>query len=136
MADGMDLSLQKAIVAVLSADADMILMIGDRLYEEVPEEPGFPYVTIGDTQDLDDSVQDQDASEMFVDVHVWSTATGYEECKRIAARVRRLIHDSDLSLDEDRCVLINHRITRTFTDVDPTTKHSVVTFRALTEVTT
>jgi len=135
MADGMDLSLQKAIVEALLADTTITAIVGDRVYEEVMENSEFPYIVLGDTQEIDDSVQCLDASEIFVDVHAWTNTPGFADIKRLTNAIRRVIHNADLVLDEERCVSIRHRITRTFPDQDIVVKHSIVTFSALTEIT-
>lgn len=133
----MDLELQGAMVAVLAADGPLQALIGNpaRLYQQVPPNPTKPYVTIGDADENDDSVDNLDAAEIFPDVHVWSDspAKDYVECKRICSAIRRALHNADLTLTENRCVQIQHRITRVFVDADNITRHGVVTFRALTE---
>lgn len=134
MADGMDLSLQKAIYEALLAETTITALVGDRIYEEVEENPQFPYIVIGESQEIDDSVQCLDASEIFIDLHVWTNEPGYATNKRISTAIRRVLHNADLVLDEERLVLIEHRITRTFPDEDIIIKHGVVTFRSLTEI--
>jgi len=136
MADeGMDWHLQKGVASILQGDSDFMALISNKLYQDVPDQPVEPYVVLGDSQDSDDSVQCLDASEIFFDVHVWSKEPGYKQVKTIAARVRKLLHNATVPMDEERCVLIQHRITRTFSDQDIILKHSVVTFHALTEIT-
>lgn len=135
MADGMDLDLQKAIVTALRADSTFTGLVAGRLYEDVVPNPSFPYVTIGETQENDDSVQFLTASEMFVDIHVWTRDSGFSSCKAICDAIKATLDDQDLVLTDQRCVSILHRITRTFRDADMLTKHGVVTLVALTEET-
>jgi len=93
MADeGMDWNLQKAVVDILMGDSTLMAMVGDRVYQDVPDGALYPYIVIGDSQDSDDSVQCLDASEIFFDIHVWTEEPGYKEVKKISARVKRLIH--------------------------------------------
>jgi hypothetical protein len=130
--------LQDAVYQALKADAALIALIGNpsgdvRLYQDVPADPVFPYVTIGEDQANDDSVEHLDAEEIFFDLHVWSRESSWAEAKQIAAALRSILHNADLTLDYGRCVQIQHRITRSFTDADNETRHGVVTFRALTE---
>lgn len=136
--DGMDLELQKAVVAALLGDAGFMQLIGaaGNLYQDVAPNPTFPYVVIGDTHSTDQSVELLASSEIYSDIHVWSRADpGFVECKRLTDAVRRVLHDANLVLDTQRCVLIQHRITRHMRDPDGVTKHGVVTMYALTEVT-
>jgi hypothetical protein len=137
MADGMDLSLQKACVEVLMGDTELMAMIGSRLHQDVPENPTYPYVQIGNSQEIDDSTGDcQTASEIFLDIHVWTREPQYVAVKRIGNRIRKLLHDREPILDENRCVILQHRITRNMEDAEVIIKHAVVTFDARTEDTT
>ena len=137
MSDGPDLQLQGAIVAKLKADTGLQALIGSpvRLYQDVPAPAAltFPYVTIGEGQNVPDQVQCIDGSEIFLDLHVWSRATGFAECKRIAAIIESALNDAVLTLDDHRCVEIERDGARYLRDQDLVTKHGVVTFRALTE---
>lgn len=137
MADGMDLELQGAVDTILSGDGVVQSLIGNpvRLYQQVKSNPTFPYGTMGESQVNDDSVENLDAAEIFFDVHAWSRsdAKDFVECKRICSAYRRALHNANITLTENRCVLIEHRITRVFVDADNITRHGVVTFRALTE---
>lgn len=137
MSDGPDLELQGAIVAKLKADGALQALIGNpiRLYQDVPTPNTltFPYVTIGEGQNVPDQVQCIDGSEIFVDLHVWSRATGFPECKRIAAAIEAALNDADLTLDSNRCVVILRDGARYLRDQDLVTKHAVITLRALTE---
>lgn len=137
MAVGMVNELQAAIVEVLAADSELQSLIGNpvRLYSQVKANPNPPYVTIGQATEDDDSVENLDAAEIFPDLHVWSDspAKDYVECHRICSAIRRALHNADLTLSENRCVQIQHRITRVFVDADNITRHGVVTFHAFTE---
>lgn len=137
MADGMDLELQAAVVAALRASTALVALVGTAIYEAVPPNPDFPYVTIGETQEQDDSSDPciPSASDIFLDVHIWSRPSppSFVECKRIATAVRRAVHNQPLVLATHNLKLIQHRISRTFRDPDNVTAHGIVTFEALTE---
>ncbi len=135
MSDGPDWELQTAIVARLKADTALQALIGNpiRLHQDVPDVPTFPYVTIGDGQNVPDQVQFMDSSEVFVDLHVWSRAAGFAEAKRIAATIEASLNDADLSLTSNRCVEIERAGNRSLRDPDGVTKHVVVTLQAWTE---
>jgi hypothetical protein len=133
--DGMDLALQQAIVTALRANSDLMAAIGSRLYEDVPAVPlpTFPYINVGETQELDNSVQFLQGSSFFVDIHVWTRTPGFVENKQLSNAVRTTLDNIDLVMPSERLVTIVHRITRTMRDPDQLTKHGVVTMTALTE---
>lgn len=129
------LELQAAITAALKASAPLQALIGStiRLYQDVPANPTFPYATIGDAQQLNDQAECIDGSEIFLDVHAFSRASGDQEIKRIAAAVSDAIDGASLSLNNHRCVLIERDFIVFRKDADNTTRHAILTFKALTE---
>jgi hypothetical protein len=137
MTIGHDLELQGAIDAALKASAELKTLIGNpvRVYQDVPASPKFPYVTIGNSQTLDASNQCMTASEIFADVHVWSTASGLEEVKKIAAVIRATLHEAALTMAESRLFAVQFRDYLTLRDPDGVTKHIVLRFRAFVEAT-
>ena len=131
---GADWELQVAIVARLASLDELASLVGDppRIYQRVPPQPLFPYITIGDGHVADSSVQDLAAEDVWPDIHVWSRAQSRSEGKRIAAIVKAALHERQdlLALAENRCVYLRHQATRQLDDPDGTTWHSVVTFKA------
>lgn len=133
---GPSLELQIAINTALKASTDLQSLIGNplRLYQDVPPNPTFPYITIGDDQNVPDLAQGLDGSEIFLDIHVWSRASGYTECKKIGAAIKACFPvDGSLTLTENRDLLIERRSEQHMVDQDETTKHGIYTFRALVE---
>lgn len=131
---GPSLELQGAVVAALRASADLQSFLGNpiRLYEDVPDNPMFPYCTIGEGQNVPDLVQDFDCSEVFLDIHVWSRAPSFEECKRIGASIIAAM-PAPPTLSENRAVLLDRRNELQMLDADGVTKHGIYSFRALIE---
>lgn len=120
--------LQGAIYSALTAAN----VASDRVYDRVPKEPTFPYVTIGDEQVIDDSNTCQDGWEVFPDVHCWSRPVNGSkaEVKTLAAAVVTAV-TGITSIAGFSLVSITHETTRVFRDNDGLTEHAVVSFRAL-----
>lgn len=137
MSGGPDLELQAAIVTKLKANAALQALTGnaDRVHQVVPKDPPFPYVTIGESQSVPDFAACIDGAELFVTLHVYSRASGYEEAKRIMAALDDALDDIDLTLVDNRCLEIRNDGSRVFKDSDNVTSHGVITFRALVEPT-
>lgn len=135
MTIGATLDLQRSVVTRLKASADLQVLIGSpiRLFEEVPPDPQFQYVTIGAEQRLPDLAECIDGAEIFFDFHVFSRGKGYQQCKAIGSVLIDELHDASLTLAAHRCVLLHLSDERYFIDPDNLTKHGVVTFRALVE---
>ena len=95
----------------------------------------FPYLQLGEVQVIGDFADCVDGSEVFFDVHVWSQAVGYPECKQLASIVRATLHEAELELDGFNVVDIQFQDTRYIRDPDGITSHAVVNFRALIDAT-
>ncbi len=142
MATEPTLALQEAILAALKANSAVAAICGDHIFDRIPGDPNkppppdlFPYVRIGEDQDVPDLAECIDGSEIFATVDVFSRAYGKPECKRLAGAVKRCLHAADLTLDDNRLLLIEHNGTVFTTDPDGLTERAIITFRALTEPT-
>lgn len=124
--------LQAAIVPLLKADATLSALIGTRVYDQPPATPTFPYVTIGDTQFLRDDATCISGGQIYLTLHGWSRAVGFQEVRRIADAVVEAVHMAPATLPSNRLVSLMHRQTRTFRDPDGLTSHAVIEFVAST----
>lgn len=103
-----------------------------RVHDQVPANPVFPYVTIGDEQVIDDSDQCTDAWEVVCDVHAWSRPVNGSkaEVKTIAAEIvtaaKSITAIPGFSLES-----IHHDTTRVLRDPDGKTEHAVITIRLM-----
>lgn len=120
--------VQQAIYAALTGAS----IAAGRVYDQVPANPVFPYVTIGDEQVLDESTGCGAAWEVFVDIHCWSrpVAGSKLEVKALAATVVTAILGI-ASVAGHLLVGIEHQTTRVFRDPDGKTEHAAITIRAL-----
>jgi hypothetical protein len=134
------LEIQGAIVAVLKGDDVMRGLIGERVFDDVPRDPmsgdvtaAFPYISFGREQVVPVDVDCIPGSEIYIDLDIWSREEGFVEVKKIAWRMRKLLHDRDLGIEEAGLVSIAYDGRRLLRDPDGITRHGVVTFRAIVE---
>src|SRR5262245_48390101 len=93
-----ELEIQGAIVARLKADAAVTALVATRIYDSVPANAQFPYVTIGPADSVAD---DADCITGFLtaqQVDCWSRAPGFPECKKIVDAVRFALHDREAEM--------------------------------------
>ena len=127
--------LHKAIVAALKADANVIAMFGDRVYDMPPKEPVTPWMRVGEILEVRELAECADLYECYVDIHVFTTqGKGLNWCRECCATVARALDDAALDLVGAAMLEVFHRSTRAFLDVDGRTGHGIVNFRALTEI--
>ncbi len=128
------LSLQQAIFTALSTSTALVNYLGGaKIYDDIPEQTPFPYVTIGQSLMTDWSTATELGREHRLRVHVWSRDSGSSEIQRIAEEIINSLHDVSLSLTDN--VLVNMRFTGAdmLRDADGKTHHSILRFRAVTE---
>ena len=133
--------LQKAINALLTADATLATLLGGtvRLYDAVPENAELPYIEFGGAGILEwgtDPADDRsgDGEEHTLTFHVWSSYEGKKEVSLVQRRMHELLHDKT-SLDLDGHTLVNLRflMSDTVRDPDGQAFHGISQFRAVTE---
>lgn len=102
-------ALQQAMVAALSADAGVKALLGDppRIHDDVPRNPAYPFLTVGEGGETDWSFQDVEGLECRVVLTAWSRYAGRKEVKDAIDRIRTVLHDASLSVTGWR--LINLR---------------------------
>lgn len=118
--------LQKAIYAKLVSDS----VASGRIYDRVPENPTFPYVTIGDEDILNDGNTCNDAWTVYHDIHAWSRpSTGSKvEVKGLVASIVNSVANT-LTLTGFEVILAELENVRTLRDPDGITEHAVVSIR-------
>lgn len=127
-------SLQTAIHSALIADPALTALLGgQRLFDHVPRGTPFPYITFGQTTERDWSTGGGEGGEHVVTLHVWSQARGRRQIQTIAAAVRALMHDAELSLNDHRLINLRHEFTEVRRETDGETLRGLVRFRAVTE---
>ncbi|MDX2288554.1 MAG: DUF3168 domain-containing protein [Hyphomicrobiaceae bacterium] len=127
-------ALQRAIFERLSADGQLTALIGpSRIYDDVPREAEFPYVTFGQTMLSEYSTGEAEGYEHVVTLHVWSRANGRRQTHEVMAAVRAALHDASLTLTGYRLVNLRHELSEARRDPDGDTYHGLVRFRAVTE---
>lgn len=128
---GIEEAIQRAIVAALKgAPAVMSALGGARVFDRVPPDPQFPYVTVGDDQIIDDSDDCQEGFEVYSTIHAWSRAPSKQEVKGIAAAVRDALN-APLAITDHNLIHHEFQSARVLTENDGLTVHIVLTFRYL-----
>lgn len=91
-------ALQTAIYAAITATGILPAVVGNRVYDAVPQNAQTPYVSMGDCQVLPDKSGCIDGAECYPIIDVWSTYSGYKEAKTIAAAVVAALDDKPEAL--------------------------------------
>ncbi len=128
-------ALQEAILDRLRGEASLQPMLGTppRVYDEPPPDPIYPYVQIGRAEMRPWGGLDGEGVEHVFTLTAVSRFGGAEEAKAIVAQARALLHDAELTLQDN--LLINLRATYAdvFRAADWRSTYGVLRLRAVTE---
>lgn len=127
------LELHGLIVARLKTDPAVAALIGDRVYDSVPDGVVFPYVSMGPRDEISDDADCITGFEISLQVDVWSRKPGFPEAQRIADAVRASLVEYVFPEMENPLVLFRHDQTRLLRDPDGLTSHAALTFEAFAE---
>lgn len=130
------LSLQQAIFAALKVHQPLLdLLGGEKIYDHMPKETPFPYVTIGQSEMRDWSTASDLGHEHLLRLHVWSREIGSREIQLIGEEIISTLHDASLLLDDNGLVNLRYLTADVLRDPDRKTHHNILRFRAVTEPT-
>src|SRR6266540_3637692 len=118
------LELQAAIVVALRAAP----IADGRIYDAVPTNAIFPYVSLGDCQVIPDKADCIDGVEVYPQVDVWSRSVGYPETKAITKAVLTALDDQPLTVADFNLVVFEVQDVRYLRDPDGLTRHAAITF--------
>lgn len=125
------LEMQAAIVAALKQGGALPAEVGGRVFDKVPADAAFPYVSLGPLQVLPDKAGCINGAELFQQIDVWSRASGYPEAKKIAVAIVAKLDDQPLNVEGHDAIVFEHSDTRYLRDPDGLTSHAVINFRSL-----
>jgi len=120
------LELQKAIIAKLTDDPDLMeLITGVFDFGAVPddpdEKPDFPYITIGNAQEFSKDGFSTPGYETTQQLDIWTNYGGFEQCYIIFNILQGLLNHQTLDLETLRNVYIEYSRSEPLYDPDDKT---------------
>jgi hypothetical protein len=99
MADGFLLALQKGVRATLMANSGVTALIGQRLYDEPPQNVTFPYARFGGIEPLAFDTDTKEGALVSFTVEVYSrSASGRVEAAQVAEAIKAALHRKETSV--------------------------------------
>lgn len=120
--------LQRAVYARLAADGPLNALVSG-VYDEVPEDVPFPYLTIGSITEQVDDAHNQRGLAADVTLDVWSRYRGWAEAAQVLAAADVVLDRQPLTVDGFKDVSIAHEQHTELRDPDPAIRHISVTYR-------
>lgn len=102
------LEVQKAIFDTLTNDATFSALVTG-VFDEVPDNRSFPYVTIGDnTTEVPFDTFGRDGKEVTKHIHIWSNYEGFKEAYDILEEMNRLLDNQQIPINQFDTVLVHY----------------------------
>ena len=128
-------ALQRSIYQALAGSSQLTSLLGgERIYSNPPAAAEFPYITLGQTLNLDWSTGTEDGNEHSLTLHVWSRADSTAQVHEIIEVIRMVLHNQLLALEDHYLVNLRHEFSEARLDPDGETTHGIVRYRAVTEL--
>lgn len=127
-------SLMKAIHHRLANDLMVQAVLGEtpRLYDHIPEDPIYPYLTYGDMRSTDVGGDDRPMTSHTISLHIWSRYSGREEILRCLASVSQSLENGNIVLNDAHFVSANIIYTDNFRAPDGRTLHGIIRLNVTT----
>lgn len=126
--------LQKAVYAALVANTTLTgLLAGGTEGIVDGGSANYPYVDIGDFEQVDASTKTTVGSEHTLTLHVWSDQDSRKETSDILEQVKASLNRQALSVAGNQLINLIFRSQQIFLDADGTTRHGIIQFRAITQ---
>jgi hypothetical protein len=126
-------AMQAGIRAVLLADAGLVALVGQRVYDEPPEDVPFPYVHIGESTSIPDGTHDSPGYQVAATLHSWAKARSMRPVNEIGARLVAALNLQEAAVDAAVTGLtvwrVWHEFAQTLRDPDRTIRHRIDRFR-------
>lgn len=121
-------AIQAAVYGRLTGDLALMAKITG-VYDDVPQDIVFPYVTIGDATALPWRTQSRYGEESTITLHIWSRYEGYKEALEIMEDLNRLLADQSFSVTGWDVCSTYFDFYETLRDPDGQTRHVVARYR-------
>lgn len=128
-------ALQVALVTLGKANAGVTALIGSRIWDAVPANPLFPYVTIGEADVHSEAASLGEFSETYANIHIWdrgsNSPAGLARVKQIGDAWRTALLSTKLAPIGHQLVSQLPQRHHVMRDPDGLTAHGVLVVRIL-----
>lgn len=132
MSRSIDLSaLQDAIGVMLGSDATLTTLLGNRdgrIQGAASPQVALPYISIGESDVLDQGVQGLAAKRVRFQCHIWTDERGFTASKKIEAAIVALLDDNAFAVTGHRVVSCFHQRSDFMRDPAEGVRHGVCEF--------
>ncbi|PHP68183.1 hypothetical protein CSC94_05900 [Zhengella mangrovi] len=127
--------VQALIFERLTAYPAVTAIVGDRVYDRVPNERKFPYISFSASVGTPDDAECIDGLSHVLQIDCWSRyGGGFREVNQMNDAVYRALHDYEGVIDVNALVQMRVTLVRSVRDPDGLTSHGIVQVESIVEV--
>lgn len=124
--------LQDALYDFLIGHAALTAFVGDRVYDNVPPDPAFPYISFGSSDFVAVKSQCLTERDDTFQIDVWTRHHDAKRpCREIVEVVVAALVDADLSLPSYGVVSLEVELARVIDDPAPNVAHGIIQITCL-----
>lgn len=121
--------LQALIHTTLTGNTPLSNLVGGRIYDHVPDNKVFPYISIGECFPGPFRTHSRPGEETLQRIHVWSRAKGFKEAESIAEAIRPLLDGQHFETANFTVAALWEGPGQVLRDPDGITRHIVIDYR-------
>ena len=91
--------IQRAMYAMMTADAQLMTLTSNQVYDDVPQNTNFPYVDFGSMSSTAYRTHTRGGEEAVATLNVWSIYEGNKEIEAIFQRLNALFGDKAFAVE-------------------------------------
>lgn len=126
--------LQRYLYAKLRTVPEVLTLAGGRVYDRVPDNTTFPYVSFGPSDIVDDGAECIEAETHTIQLDVWSRAVGKGECKNITDGVKKALIRDMPTISDNAIVEMTVPYCQVVSDPDGLTSHGIIQVEIKVEI--
>lgn len=126
--------LQTAVFERLTIFAAVTAIVGQRIYDNVPEAPDFPYISFGASDHYPDDSDCIPCRVETLQIDCWARAQGKKRpARELADAVKAALHEYEVEFPVNGLVEMRVTGVQVMGDPDGITAHGIVTLTAIIE---
>ena len=126
--------LQTAVYARLVANPGVAALVGSRAYDNVPENPTFPYISFGPSDHFTDDSDGIPCRVETLQIDCWARDHGkLRPARELADAVKSALHEYEAEFAVNGLVEMRVTAVRVMGDPDGISAHGIVTLQAIIE---
>lgn len=127
-------AVQVGVRSALVGNNTFTALVGTRVYDHVPNQATFPYVTIGESTALPFDTKTHTGLDQTLTIHAWSRDyRGRKNVEDILNASYGVLHRGTLSVSGHTFIDCQLEFSETFVDPDGQTFHGVARYRVTTQ---